>query len=286
MTSENLYEIIGNISDKKIKDAKQIKETKQPISLKWSIMAACFLFIVALTIPIAFYQTAETPHDTQNPSSGPSSLVVNDISYIISSHLAVTDELPNGFMKTGEADVGGFKNCPYFTNPDIPEWVYVYQEVITEGIVDESGTFNRTAPYHAYVRYVDARLRGKDLVCCNDEYYISMWSAEYYGKFPDVSSEYYNTMKNNYGIRIETDLLEGFVSAGISDFSGYDTIPHGTLTSNKGEYEIYVNPDKPDVILVASQWQTAPVGVNGEINHSGFDVYIRYDCPFKAERND
>ena len=26
-------------------------------------------------------------------------------------------------------------------------------------------------------------------------------------------------------------------------------------------------------------WHTAPVGENGETNHSGFNIYIRYDCP-------
>lgn len=283
MTNEKLYEAIGDISDNKIKEAKQVRKAKQPIWLKWGAMAACLCLVVGLAIPIVFHQTAETPHDTMDPGDGPSSLVVNETSYIISSYLAVTDELPDGFIQTGEADVGGFEDCPYFTNPDVPEWIYVYQEVMTDGTVDASGTLKRTDPHNAYVRYVDVRLRGKDLVCYNDEYYISMWSAEHYGNFPDVSSEYYNTMKSTYGIRIEGDALEGFVSAGIAEFSGYDTIPRGALASNEGAYEVYVNPSNPDVILVATQWNTAQVGENGETNHSGFNVYIRYDCPFRAE---
>ena len=129
------------------------------------------------------------------------------------------------------------------------------------------------------MRYVDIRLRGKDIVCYNGEYYISMWSAESTGDSPDVSNEYFDTMEGIYGIRIEGDAPDGFVSAGIAEFSGHDTIPRGALTSNEGAYEVYVNPNEPDVILVSTQWHTAPVGENGEKDHSGFNVYIRYNCP-------
>lgn len=283
MTNEKLYEVIGNISDKKIKEAKQIKKTKQPIWFKWGALAACLCLMVALAIPIVFHQTAEMPSDTMDSSNGPASLVVNGTNYMISSYLAVTDELPNGFIQDGEADVSGFENCPYFTNPDVPEWVYVYQEVMTNGTVDASGTLNRTEPHNAYVRYVDVRLRGKELVCYNNEYYISMWSAADYGDFPDVGSEYYNIMESTYGIRIEGDVPEEFIFAGTAKFSGYDTIPRGALVSNEGAYEVYINPSDSNVLLVATQWHTAPVDENGETKHRGFNVYIRYNCPFKAE---
>ena len=205
--------------------------------------------MVVFAIPTVFRQPAESPNDTIASSDGPSSLVVNGKKYLISSYLAVSDELPDGFVHAGEADIGGLKGCLYFINPDVPEWVYVYQEVMTDGTVDATGTLNRTDPRNAYVRYVDIRLRGKDIVCYNGEYYISMWSAEPSGDSPDVSNEYFDTMEGTYGIRIE------------------------------GAYEVYVNPNEPDVILVSTQWHTAPVGENGEKDHSGFNVYIRYNCP-------
>ena len=219
--------------------------------------------MVVFAIPTVFCQPAESPNDTIAPSDGPSSLVVNGKKYLISSYLAVSDELPDGFVHAGEADIGGLKGCLYFINPDVPEWVYVYQEVMTDGTVDANGALNRTDPHNAYVRYVDIRLRGKDIVCYNGEYYISMWSAEPFGDSPDVSNEYYDTMEGSYGIRIEGDAPDGFVSAGIAEFSGHDTIPRGALTSNGGAYEVYVNPNEPDVILVSTQWHTAPVGENG-----------------------
>ena len=106
-----------------------------------------------------------------------------------------------------------------------------------------------------------------------------MWSAQDYGSAPDVSHEYYDKMENTYGIRIEGDAPAGFASVGIAEFSGNDTIPRGMLVSNEGAYEVYADPNKPDVVLVATKWHTAPVGENGETSHSGFNVYIRYDCP-------
>ena len=238
-----------------------------------------YLSKIAYNILADFEDSEECVNDTIASSDGPSSLVVNGKKYLVSSYLAVSDELPDGFVHAGKADIGGLKGCLYFINPDVPEWVYVYQEVMTDGTVDATGTLNRTDPHNAYVRYVDIRLRGKDIVCYNGEYYISMWSAEPSGDSPDVSNEYFDTMKGIYGIRIEGDAPDGFVSAGIAEFSGYDTIPRGALTSNEGAYEVYVNPNEPDVILVSTQWHTAPVGENGEKDHSGFNVYIRYNCP-------
>ena len=52
MTNEKLYEAIGDISDKKIKDAKQVKKAKQPIWLKWGAMAACLCLVVTAGISV------------------------------------------------------------------------------------------------------------------------------------------------------------------------------------------------------------------------------------------
>lgn len=279
MKANDLLDMIGETDDSIIEEAKQRKKLFAPRWSKWATIAACLCLVVAVAIPSISHRQPESPNEMMNPSDGPASLIVNSTTYIISSHLAVTDELPEGFAKAGEAAVGGFESCSYFTNPDVPEWVYVYQEVSTDGTVDATGTLNRTEPHGAYVRYVDERIRGKYLVCYNGEYYISMWSADYYGNNPDVSSEYYNTMESTYGIRIEGEALDGFVSAGIAEFSGYDTIPSGMLTSNESASEIYANSDNQEVILVSTEWYTAPIGENGETNHSGYNVYIHYDCP-------
>lgn len=280
MRGREMLDTIEHLNPAYIEAAAEKPKAKKAGWLKWGAIAACLCLVVSIAIPVLFQQSPDTPHDTMDPSDGPSSLVVNGVSYLISSHLAVSNDLPDGFVHAGEASVGGFENCPYYTNPDMPEWIYVYHEVSTDGNVDATGTLNRTEPHNAYVRYVDERLRGKDLVCYNGEYYISMWSAQDYGSTPDVSHEYYDEMESAYGIRIEGDAPAGFASVGIAEFSGNDTIPRGMLVSNEGAYEVYADPNNPDVVLVATKWHTAPVGENGETSHSGFNVYIRYNCPW------
>lgn len=46
MTNEKLYEAIGDISDEKIKEAKQVRKSRQPIRLKWGAMVACLCLVV------------------------------------------------------------------------------------------------------------------------------------------------------------------------------------------------------------------------------------------------
>lgn len=281
MRKEDLYKAIGDISEQRIAEAQMVKK-KKPAWVKWGALAACLCLLIA--VPVVLHQPAETPHEVVDPSSdatGPAGLTVNGIKYLISSYVSVADELPAGFSYAGETDVGGFENCPYYVNPDMPEWVYVRQEVLTDGTVDATGTLNRTEPHDAYVRYVDVRLRGKDLVCYNGEHYISMWSAQYYGDIPDVSREYYEAMESEHGIRIEGDVPDGFISAGTAEFTGQDTVPRGTLSSNQGAHEVYINPDEPDVVLVPTYWYTHTKEEAKETRHEGFDIYIRYDCPLE-----
>ena len=279
MRKEDLYKAIGDISEQSIAEVQMIKK-KKPAWVKWGALAACLCLLIA--IPVVLHHPAETPHEVVDPSSdatGPAGLTVNGIKYLISSYVSVADELPAGFSHAGETDVGGFENCPYYVNADMPEWVYVRQEVLTDGTVDATGTLNRTEPHDAYVRYVDVRLRGKDLVCYNGEHYISIWSATPSGAYPDVSREYYEAMENEHSIRIEGDVPDGFISAGTAEFTGQDTVPRGTLSSNQGAHEVYINPDEPDVVLVPTYWHTHTKEEGKETRHEGFDIYIRYDCP-------
>jgi len=253
---------------------------RRPIWLKLGALAACLCLIAAVVVPVALQHAPQSPNEMASPEDGPPSLTVDGIPYFISPHIVVIPELPDGYALAGQADVGGFEDCPYYTNPDVPEWIYVYQQMRTDGTVDASGTLNTTQPHNAYVRYVDVRLRGKDLICYDGVYYISLWSAQTYGDYPDVSDEYYDAMESAYGIRMEGDAPDGFELVGIAAFSGKDTIPRGPLTSNEGEYAVYANPGDPAVLLVETQWYTAPIGENGETHHTGFNVYIQYECPF------
>jgi len=281
MTNEMLYEVIGNISDKHIKEAKQIGKTKQPLWCKWGALVACVCLVAGLAIPAVFHQPAEMPNEMLDSAVDLSALTIDGVNYLISPHLSVCDELPDGFIFGGEANVGGFEGCTYYINRNMPEWVYVYHEVLTDGTVDERGTLNRTEPHNAYVRYVDERLRGKDLICYNGSYYISMWSAEHLGNNPDVTREYFEEVNILYGKRIEGAVPDSFVLAGITEFTGKDTVPTGTLASNVKSAAVYYNPDDPTVIFAETHWFTATAEEKGETRHNGFNVYILYDCPFQ-----
>lgn len=281
MNRKDLYNSFNEVDDAILERSEAAAKKKTaPRWMKWATLAACFCLIISGGFWImGSWINAENPNDMIAPGDGPASLAVDGVAYFISPYMSVSDILPDGFAFAGKADVAGYENCPYYTNPAVPEWVYVYQEVCTNGKTDENGTLYRTEPQDKYVRYVDVRLRGKDLVCYNGEYYISMWSASPYGDYPDVTHEYYSEMERIYGIRIKGDAPEGFVSAGVAEFSGHDTIPRGDLACNEGAYEVFVNPSDPRAVLVATQWYTAPIGEKGETKHRGYNVYIRYDCP-------
>ena len=61
MTNEKLYEAIGDISDNKIKEAKQVRKAKQPIWVKRGAMAACLCLAVVGALTITNLQN-EPPH--------------------------------------------------------------------------------------------------------------------------------------------------------------------------------------------------------------------------------
>lgn len=253
---------------------------------KWAAVAACLCLAIA-AVPFLINVTENLRDETDGagiPECGPPYVVVGDRKFFDSPYLVVTDELPEGFVEAGTVDIvgGGYKNCPYYVNPDIPEWIYLYHEVHTDGTVDETGTLINTPPHDAYVRYVDERLRGRDLVCYDGRYYISLLSADIGS---DVTEEYFNTYDRPYKVRVEERVPEGCVLAGTAEFSGYDTVPKGSLASNKEAARVYYSPDDPNVIFVETHWFSAPdEGEEEEKRHVAFDVYILYDCPFDDRR--
>lgn len=60
MTNEKLYEVLGDINEKHVKEAREYRQTKKPVWLKWGAMAACLCLVVGLAISVL------------NPKGGPS----------------------------------------------------------------------------------------------------------------------------------------------------------------------------------------------------------------------
>lgn len=46
MTNEKLYEVLGDINEKHVKEAREYRKAKKPVRLKWGAMAACLCLVV------------------------------------------------------------------------------------------------------------------------------------------------------------------------------------------------------------------------------------------------
>ena len=64
MTNEKLYEVLGDINEKHVKEAREYRKTKKPVWLKWGAMAACLcLVIVGAVLPMT---NSDTPTHSQD----------------------------------------------------------------------------------------------------------------------------------------------------------------------------------------------------------------------------
>lgn len=160
---------------------------------------------------------------------------VNGKNYVISIYGDEEGELPEGFEYAGTVESGIYEGCEYYTNENEPYWVYVKAWV---GVAEESEK--------AFYRMVDSEIAGKRYICVNGVLYYSS------------------------GARTEGDLPAGFESAGRAEFSGYDTVPEGKLSSNTGSEEVFVNKNDDSVVLVRTTW----FGSENE-RFKGFTVYIK-----------
>lgn len=50
MTNEKLYEVLGDINEKHVYEARAYHKAKKSIWAKWGVMAACLCLIVAGTV--------------------------------------------------------------------------------------------------------------------------------------------------------------------------------------------------------------------------------------------
>lgn len=264
MNKEQLSDILGEIDDAFLEEAELYRANhRHTAALRIAALAACLcLVLTAVLLPLARRIASAPESPLSTPGDIAPHLVLDGRTYMISPYLEVTDTLPEGFSYACRAPVGGFDACDCYTNPATPAWIYVHQAVY-DNVTGE-------APMK-YVRYVDLSIRGKDFVCVDDTVYVSLWSIA-----PDESPQLYARAKETYGISIKGDAPAGFISLGKADFSGYDTIPQGKLSSNTGAEEILSCPDDPDILLVSTAWHTVP-DESGEMRHTGWNTYIRWN---------
>lgn len=261
MTKEQLFEAIGEVEPTAAQKAPRLW-------LRWAALAACLLLMIG-AVWLLLPRPEPPTTDAQSPAVGPPAIAVDGRRYTVSSYLAVSETLPEGYVYSGASEFGD-----YYVNPAVPEWIYVHCEIRTNGQVDEHNTLIPTEPHMAYLRYVDSRIRGDDYISVDGALYLSMWSAKDYGDDPDLTHEEYDAIVAKYGIRIEGAPPTSFVSAGTAEFTGYDTVPDIVLGCNTGTPEVLVSAADPDIILASTSWHTAPTA-EGEVEHHGWNVYVR-----------
>ena len=206
---------------------------------KWAVLAACLCLAIAV-IPI-FGKPSKAPED--EPGDAPPCIAIGGSVFVISRYDRGSEEPPDGFVEAGTAKFDGVgEDFTYYVNPDVPEWIYVKSKKVENGAFTDDDV---------YIRLVDERVRDDDLVCFHGTYYISMSNIHSFSDYPDVSRKDYERVDSRYTEQaIEGIVPEGFVLAGTAKFSGHDTVPAGSLASNKEEARVYYNPDDPAVVFV------------------------------------
>lgn len=177
---------------------------------------------------------------------------VGDRDYLMSTNTISLLTPPEGFVYAGKIEKGMYKDCEYYTNDAEPLWIYVRAQA--------NAADKEAEPVYKYFRFVDTDICGKEYICVDGVLYVSGWSADHER----------NARDNIFGdIRIEGELPKGFESIGRAEFSGFDTIPEGKLSSNTGSEEVFMNKNDNSVLLIKTVWRTY-----GNVRHEGFDVYV------------
>ena len=218
--------------------------------------------LVLLAIAAAFLVVHPT---AQAPSALPPSFTVDGTKYIISSYLAMEDQLPQGFALGGSCIIDD-KNCQYYVNGQIPYYLYVYQEIYNN--VTQTTSMK-------YMRYVDSRIRGADYISCGGSLYVSLWSAD-----QSLTQEEQNRVLSLYDRRMEGMPPAEFEYVGKAEFTGYDTIPDVELGCNTGSPEVYIHSTDDTILLGSISWNTAPHG-DEDGRHTGFNVYVKCENPME-----
>ena len=114
MTNEKLYEVLGDINEKHINEARAYHKAKKPGWVKWEAMAACLCLIVVAIITVP---SMLTPQESDGGAGGtiadaPPMVYVNDTLYKQSTKQTSYNELKDDFVYLGviESDITNLQN--------------------------------------------------------------------------------------------------------------------------------------------------------------------------------
>ncbi len=202
------------------------------------------------------------PPDT---ADGAPFIEVGGTTYLISSH-PQSYTLPEGFSPAGEVFLDGTEGpYPYYTHPDIPQWIYVLQPCYD---IASQTTFT------GYVRYVDASVRGSRRILYQGSLYAPCGTSR---GLTEEEQLRFAAAGETYGSRIEGEAPEGFSLVEQTVFTGYDLLPQveGGSNYHPSGTALYASAKEEDVLLVETSWYTATDQEGGQTRHSGYEVYIR-----------
>ena len=148
MTNEKLYEILGDINEKHVYEARAYHKAKKPIWAKWGAIAACLVLVCVVAIPLFLHNNDSVT--TPGIADAAPMIYVNDTLYKQSTSQTSFNELKGDFVYLGviESDVTNFQGTNDAGNyldgipkenfqanhPIVGAEVYQYGENIVVGI--------------------------------------------------------------------------------------------------------------------------------------------------------
>ena len=108
MTNEKLYEVLGDINEKYVSEARVYQKAKKPIWAKWGAIAACLVLVCVVAIPFFSHNNSVTTPDIADAAP---MIYVNDTLYKQSTSQTSFNELKDDFVYLGviESDVTNFQ---------------------------------------------------------------------------------------------------------------------------------------------------------------------------------
>ena len=109
MTNEKLYEVLGNINEKYVSEARVYQKAKKPIWAKWGAIAACLVLVCVVATPLFLHNNDSVT--TLGIADAAPMIYVNDTLYKQSTSQTSFNELKGDFVYLGviESDVTNFQ---------------------------------------------------------------------------------------------------------------------------------------------------------------------------------
>lgn len=98
MTNEKLYEVLGDINEKYVSEARVYQKAKKPIWAKWGAIAACLVLVCVVAIPFFSHNNSVT---TPGIADAAPMIYVNDTLYKQSTSQTSFNELKDDFVYLG-----------------------------------------------------------------------------------------------------------------------------------------------------------------------------------------